>query len=43
LLADSDAGAAKGALFDDSHSLSKLIGRPTMSYADVIAAKLATR
>ncbi|MEY4475511.1 MAG: hypothetical protein RL248_1278 [Pseudomonadota bacterium] len=43
LLADSDAGAAKGALFDDSHSLSKLIGRPTTPYADVIAAKLATR
>src|SRR5471030_3475240 len=29
MLADSDAGAAKGALFDDSHTLSKLIGRPT--------------
>lgn len=29
LLADSDAGAAKGGLFDDSHTLSKLIGRPT--------------
>lgn len=29
LLTDSDAGAAKGGLFDDSHTLSKLIGRPT--------------
>ncbi|PKO43577.1 MAG: NAD(P)-dependent oxidoreductase [Betaproteobacteria bacterium HGW-Betaproteobacteria-4] len=29
LLADSDAGAAQGALFDDSHALSQLIGRPT--------------
>jgi NAD(P)H dehydrogenase (quinone) len=43
LLADSDAGAAKGGLFDDSHTLSKLIGRPTTPYADVIAATLATR
>lgn len=31
LLADSDAGAAKGGLFDDSKTLSKLIGRPTTS------------
>ena len=29
LLADSDAGAARGALFDDSHTLSRLIGHPT--------------
>ncbi|AJJ19201.1 MULTISPECIES: SDR family oxidoreductase [Yersinia] len=43
LLADSDAGAAKGGLFDDSHTLSKLIGRPTTPYADVIAATLAAR
>ncbi|MDA5543445.1 SDR family oxidoreductase [Yersinia rochesterensis] len=42
LLADSDAGAAKGGLFDDSHTLSKLIGRPTTPYAKVIAATLAT-
>ncbi|WP_145594696.1 SDR family oxidoreductase [Yersinia aleksiciae] len=41
LLADSDAGAAKGELFDDSHTLSKLIGRPTTPYAKVIAATLA--
>lgn len=41
LLADSDAGAAKGGLFDGSHTLSKLIGRPTTPYAKVIAATLA--
>ncbi|MDN2660125.1 SDR family oxidoreductase [Neptunomonas sp. CHC150] len=29
ILADSDAGAAKGALFDSSHQLSQLIGRNT--------------
>ena len=29
LLANSDIGASKGGLFDDSHTLSKLIGRPT--------------
>lgn len=29
MLANSDAGAAKGGLFDDSHTLRKLIGRPT--------------
>lgn len=31
MLADSDTGAAKGGLFDDSKTLSKLIGRPTSS------------
>ncbi|WP_215786606.1 SDR family oxidoreductase [Pantoea dispersa] len=41
LLADSDAGAARGALFDDSHTLSKLIGRPTTPFAAVIKATLA--
>ncbi|MGV8924262.1 MAG: SDR family oxidoreductase [Ewingella sp.] len=40
MLADSDAAAAKGGLFDDSHSLSKLIGRPTTPFKDVIAATL---
>jgi hypothetical protein len=29
MLADSDVGASKGGLFDDSHTLSTLIGRPT--------------
>ncbi|WP_437886835.1 SDR family oxidoreductase [Phytobacter sp. V91] len=36
LLADSDIGASKGGLFDDSHSLSKLIGRPTTPIAGSI-------
>lgn len=40
LLADSDAGAAKGALFDDARQLSRLIGRPTTAYASVITASL---
>lgn len=40
LLADSDVGASKGGLFDDSHQLSKLIGRPTKSYNSVIKAAL---
>lgn len=37
LLADSDTGASKGALFDDSHQLSKLIGRPTTPLATAVA------
>lgn len=41
MLADSDAGAEKGGLFDDSHQLSKLIGRPTTSWQAVIRAALA--
>ena len=41
LLADSDTGASKGALFDDSHTLSQLIGRPTTPLAEVIASALA--
>ena len=40
MLADSDAAAAKGALFDDSHTLSKLIGRSTTPAKEVIAATL---
>lgn len=40
LLADSDAGAAKGGLFDDSKTLSKLIGRPTTPIADSVDAML---
>ena len=40
LLADSDAGAAKGALFDDSHTLSQLIGRPTTPIGATISAAL---
>lgn len=38
LLADSDAGAAKGALDDTSHHLSKLIGRPTTPMTTTVAA-----
>ena len=41
LLADSDAGAAKGALFDDSRQLSRLIGRPTTPLAAALQAALA--
>ncbi|RMR97154.1 hypothetical protein ALP76_04564 [Pseudomonas savastanoi pv. glycinea] len=40
LLADSDAAAAKGALFDDSHQLSALIGRPTTRLSATIAQTL---
>lgn len=40
LLADSDAAAAKGALFDDGRQLSTLIGRPTTPLAATIAAAL---
>ena len=36
MLADSDTGASNGGLFDDSHTLSKLIGRPTTSLADSV-------
>lgn len=36
MLADSDVGASKGGLFDDSHTLSKLIGRPSTSLADSV-------
>ena len=41
LLADSDVGASKGGLFDDSHQLSQLIGRPTTPLAEVVKAALA--
>jgi len=41
LLADSDVGASKGALFDESHTLSRLIGRPTTPLAASIATVLA--
>lgn len=41
LLAESDVGASKGGLFDDSHQLSQLIGRPTTSLANMVAAQLA--
>ena len=40
VLADSDAQAGNGALADDSHTLSRLIGRPTTPIAETIAAAL---
>ena len=40
ILADGDAKAANGTLFNDSKTLSKLIGRPTTSYRQVIKAAL---
>ncbi|MFH0295703.1 NmrA family NAD(P)-binding protein [Bradyrhizobium sp. 31Argb] len=41
LLADSDAKAANGALYDDSRQLSALIGRPTTPIAESVSAALA--
>jgi NAD(P)H dehydrogenase (quinone) len=40
ILADASAKAAGGALFNDSHTLSKLIGRPTTPVKDTIAEAL---
>ena len=40
VLADSDAGVAKGALFDDGHALRALIGRPTTSLATTVSNAL---
>ena len=40
MLADSDTGASKGGLFDDSHTLSKLTGRPTTSLSESVSAIL---
>lgn len=40
LLADSDTGVSKGALFDDGKQLSKLIGRPTTALAAAVKAAL---
>jgi len=41
LLADSDTGASKGALFDDSRQLGTLIGRPTTPMAATVALALS--
>jgi NAD(P)H dehydrogenase (quinone) len=41
ILADSDVQASKGALFDDSKTLSRLIGRPTTPMADAVKAALS--
>ncbi|MDR9483907.1 MAG: SDR family oxidoreductase [Sediminimonas sp.] len=40
VVADADANAAKGWLFDDSKTLSRLIGRPTTSLKEAVAAAL---
>ncbi|MDP2248371.1 MAG: SDR family oxidoreductase [Nitrosomonadales bacterium] len=40
LLANSDTGVSKGALFDDGKQLSKLIGRPTSALETVVSAAL---
>lgn len=40
LLADSDTGVSKGALFDEGKQLSKLIGRATTSLAAMVKAAL---
>ncbi|CRL66212.1 SDR family oxidoreductase [Proteus vulgaris] len=36
MIADSDVGASQGGLFDDSHTMRKLIGRPTTTLAESI-------
>ncbi|SAL34526.1 NmrA-like protein [Caballeronia sordidicola] len=41
LISDSGTGTVKGALFDDSHQLSAILGRPTTPLATVVAAALA--
>ncbi len=40
MLADSDTGASKGALFDASRQLSSLIGRPTTPLRDTLATAI---
>jgi len=40
LLADADAAASRGALFDDAGALGRLIGRPTTPMESVVAAAL---
>ncbi|WP_206599110.1 hypothetical protein [Sphingomonas turrisvirgatae] len=42
-LAAWDVDASNGALFDDGHQLSKLIGRPTTPLADAVQAQLAAQ
>jgi len=43
LLADSSAQASQGALFDDGHALSALIGRPTTPFSQSVAEALAMK
>lgn len=40
-IASWDTGASKGDLFNESHQLSKLIGRPTTPLAETVKAALA--
>jgi NAD(P)H dehydrogenase (quinone) len=40
VIAQSDAATGDGALFDDSHAMSKLIARPTVSLKDAVANAL---
>jgi NAD(P)H dehydrogenase (quinone) len=40
MIASADVGASKDGLFDDSHTLRRLIGRPTSRLASVLAAAL---
>jgi len=40
LLADADVAASRGALFDESHQLSRLIGRPATPMESLVAAIL---
>jgi len=40
LLANADAGASKGALFDEGKQMSKLIGKPTTTLATTVKAAL---
>jgi NAD(P)H dehydrogenase (quinone) len=40
MLADADVAASKGALFDESRTMSRLIGRPTTSLESVVAMAL---
>ena len=42
VIADAEAHAAQGALDDHSHTLSRLIGRPTTSLAEAVASALKT-
>lgn len=42
-LAAWDVDASQGALFDDGHQLSKLIGRPTTPLADAVQAQLTAK
>ncbi|MCL1524566.1 SDR family oxidoreductase [Xanthomonas nasturtii] len=43
VLAQCSASSRGGSLFDDSHTLSRLIGRPTTPLRDAVAAALAAR